>query len=603
MPGLVGLITRRPAGWARSQLAQMMSVVHHEDFYQLGTWEDETLGIYVGWAMRNDSSSLRLPLVNERGDVVLLFSGEDFPDPSLLANLKRRGHQFERAPHHLVHLYEDDESFPASVNGRFQGLAVDRRTMTAALFNDRWGLHRLYYRETKDTFYFAAEAKAILTVQPEARALDSRSFGEFVACGCVLENRSLFRGLEVLPPASRWTFRSGALAARGAYFHPSEWEQQEPLQPEPYYRQLRDVVAANFPRYFEATDRIGISLTGGLDSRLVLAWTHPQAGSVPAYSFGSTYRDCQDVRVARWIAAATRQSHQVITVGREFLGQFPRYAERTVYLSDGCNEVNRAADLYANERVREIAPVRMTGNYGGEVLRHVRAFKPSTPEADVYVPEIVASAREAHATYTEIAACPPTSFAVFRQAPWHHFGLLALEETQVSLRTPYLDNDLVRTAFRAPRGGATDVCERLIGDGDPNLALQTLATDRGVGKDGLAGKVSRALLQFTFKAEYAYDYGMPNAIATVDSLFRPLHLERLFLGRHKFAHYRIWYRDFLAGYVKEMLLDRRSLGRPYVKPTAVERMVLGHCRGRENHTTSIHKLLTLELVHRLFIDS
>ena len=39
------------------------------------------------------------------------------------------------------------------------------------LFNDRYGMHRLYYHQAKEAFYFAAEAKAILAVRPELRAL------------------------------------------------------------------------------------------------------------------------------------------------------------------------------------------------------------------------------------------------------------------------------------------------------------------------------------------------------------------------------------------------------------------------------------------------
>ena len=53
-------------------------------------------------------------------------------------------------------------------------------------------------------------------------------------------------------------------------------------------------------------------------------------------------------------------------------------------------------------------------------------------------------------------------------------------------------------------------------------------------------------LEFTFKAEYAYDYGMPQWVARIDHVLSPLHLERLFLGRHKYAHYRVWYRDVLV---------------------------------------------------------
>jgi hypothetical protein len=32
-------------------------------------------------------------------------------------------------------------------------------------------------------------------------------------------------------------------------------------------------------------------------------------------------------------------------------------------------------------------------------------------------------------------------------------------------------------------------------------------------------------------------------------------------------------------------------------------MVANHLGGRRNHTTGIHTVLTLELLHRLFIDS
>jgi asparagine synthase (glutamine-hydrolysing) len=110
------------------------------------------------------------------------------------------------------------------------------------------------------------------------------------------------------------------------------------------------------------------------------------------------------------------------------------------------------------------------------------------------------------------------------------------------------------------------------------------------------------LLEFTFKAEYGYDYGMPQWVARIDHFLSPLHLERLFLGRHKLLHFRVWYRDRLADYLRQTLLDPRSLSRPYVDRRSVEAIVNGHIRGDQNHTTELHKLLTLELLHRLFVD-
>jgi asparagine synthase (glutamine-hydrolysing) len=309
--------------------------------------------------------------------------------------------------------------------------------------------------------------------------------------------------------------------------------------------------------------------------------------------------------MARKVAAQCGQRHQVIPVGKEFLSQFAHYADRTIYLTDGCMDVSHSPDLYVNERARNIAPVRMTGNYGGEVLRRVRAFKPVEPGPGVFRPEFLAQTQLAAATYDGLLDGHPLSFAVFRQAPWHHYGLLSLEQTQVALRSPYLDNEFVRTVFRAPQSTLTDndISLRLIADGD--TALSKIRTDRGLAGDRgrLSSTIRRNVLEFTFKAEYAYDYGMPQWVAQVDNIFAPLHLERLFLGRHKFYHFRVWYRDALSDYVRQILLDSRALSRPYLQQGGVEDLISRHLSGERNYTTTIHKLLTLELIHRRFLDS
>jgi asparagine synthase (glutamine-hydrolysing) len=136
-------------------------------------------------------------------------------------------------------------------------------------------------------------------------------------------------------------------------------------------------------------------------------------------------------------------------------------------------------------------------------------------------------------------------------------------------------------------------------------SLLQIRTDRGHGGNSgrLRGEISRGLLEFTFKAEYAYDHGMPQWMARIDHLLSAFHPERLFLGRLKFYHFRIWYRDALSKYVQEMLLDFRSLSRPYLERRGLESIVRGHLKGKRNYTAAIHKVLTLELVQRLFLDA
>lgn len=609
MPGIVGLITKGPRKEAQAELDRMVQALMHEKFYVSGVFVHEGLGIYAGWVARRGAFSDQMPVQNETRSLTLIFSGEDFQDSSLRVELKARGHCVsDNGPDYLVHLAEEG-GFPRSFNGRFHGVLVDEHEAVCVLFNDRYGMHRLYVHESSDCFYFAAEAKGILAVRPDLREIDSGALAEFVTCGAVLENRSLFRQIDVLPPASAWGFRNGRLESRTTYFSPSEWEAQEPLPSHAYYAELRNVFARNLPRYFTGNESVGVSLTGGLDTRMIMAWVKAEPGSLPTYTFGGPYRECHDVKIARKVAGICRQPYQVIAIADDFLSRFPHYAERTIYLSDGCAGADRAADLYANELAAKIAPVRMTGNYGSEILRRIRAFKPVDPTAGVFDDVVLTHVAAAKETYQSAVLRHAVSFTAFRQAPWYQHGLLAVEESQLSLRSPFLDNDIVRTAFRSPRSEivTSDLfqddtsCTQLIADG--NLLLHQLPTDRGLGTDnGWKATLNRKLLEFSFKAEYAYDSGMPQWLAWLDHCVAPLHLETLFLGRHKFCHYRVWYRDYLAKYVRDVLLDSRTLSRPWWKRRGVESVVADHLSGRRNYTTEIHKLLTLEHVHRLFID-
>jgi len=584
---------------AEPRLHQMVKAIHHEAFYSSGTWIDEELGMYVGWTVRSGSFSDGMPLCNEKGDVTLVFSGEEYCQPGTATRLEDRGHSLDVKPaSYLVHLYEDNPRFLPQLNGLFHGLMVDRTRRTALLFNDRYGMHRLYYHESKDGLYFAAEAKAILAVLPELRQPDQKSLGEFVSCSCVLEDRTIFQQIRALPAASVWVVQDGMVQKKETYFQPQEWEEQEALEPEPFYLQLRQTLSRNLPLYFQSNEQSGIALTGGLDTRVIMAWHEAQRGTLPCYTFGGMFRDCRDVKVARRVSQQCGQAHQVIQVGDEFLRQFPHYAERTAYLTEGAVDVYRAPDLYVSERARRIAPAKVVGTYGSEIVRHAVMFKPMAPADGLFHPDFLTHVHQARETYTRIRSGHPVTFAAFRQSPWYHHGVLGLEQSQLTVRSPFLDNDFVRTVYRAPQGAASngDVRLRLIRDG--SSALSRIPSDRGVG----GSAISRGWLEFSFKAEYAYDYGMPQWLVNIDRSLSALRLQRLFLGRHKFSHFRVWYRDWLGDYLKQILLDPIALSRPYVDRKSLTTMVESHVNGRGNYTTSIHKLLTLELLHRQFFD-
>ena len=168
-----------------------------------------------------------------------------------------------------------------------------------------------------------------------------------------------------------------------------------------------------------------------------------------------------------------------------------------------------------------------------------------------------------------------------------------------------MDNDLVALAYRLQADARHDkqMSLGLIADGNPTLAK--FPTDKGLDAKPTfpASSIRHLLYEFLAKAEYAYDYGMPQWIAKIDYAFKFMHFEKLFLGRHKFYHFRLWYRDELSDYVKSILLDERTLRRSYLNKTAIERVVNDHTKGYQNYTTEITQLLTIELIQRQLIEN
>jgi asparagine synthase (glutamine-hydrolysing) len=579
----------------------------HERFYQFGAYREDCLGLSVGWTCIKGGFNDCLPIWNETRDICLIFNGEHYSDPGEADLLRSKGHDVvAQNASSLVHLYEElGLEFLQRLNGIFSGILIDLRVWKIVLFNDRYGLSRVYYREKPDGFYFASEAKALLKALPEVRGIDPASLGEFFSCGCVLQNRSLFAGLSVLPGGSMWSFSPGQPVKKGFYWRSALWEDRPTLGPEQYYERLKETFARIIPRYFNGDQAVGISLTGGVDSRMVMAWARSANGRLPCYTFSGKYRDSSDVKIARQVAAICGKGHQVIPLDDKFIGEFPSLAEKTVYISDGSMDVSGAADLYLNRVAREIAPVRMTGNYGGEILRRIVAFKPMPLAQELFDKTFWGHIEAARTSYARELHGHGLSFVAFKQVPWHHYSRLSLEQSQIAMRSPYLDNDLIELAYLAPTSATStnEMSLRLIADGNP--ALGRIGTDRGLlcRSMPVVTSVQHWYQEFTYRAEYAYDYGMPQWLCAIDHIATPLHLERLFLGRHKFNHFRVWYRDSLGGYLKQVLLDESTLQRPYFERHSLEKAVLAHTRGTGNYTLEIHRALTVELIQRQLIEA
>ncbi len=76
-------------------------------------------------------------------------------------------------------------------------------------------------------------------------------------------------------------------------------------------------------------------------------------------------------------------------------------AEQSVYYSDGTMDVGGAVEIFANRRAREIAPIRLTGNYGSEILRRNVAFRPGKKKASFLTDDYSRLVDSASTTYRD----------------------------------------------------------------------------------------------------------------------------------------------------------------------------------------------------------
>ena len=572
----------------------MAAAMLYEPSYSCVRREFAVLGLHAGCVERVDEFRTRGFLDDGTGRISLFVAGELSLDGCGVGDgrgtLTCAIDAYDRAPHR----------FPAAVRGLCSGLLVDEARGRSVLFNDRLGMERLFIYEDEERCVFASEAKAILAAVPATRHFDREGLAEFMATGSTFGERSLFAGIRVLPAATAVTLTRGGATTR-RYFDPATWEDPERLSEPDFLDALADIVDKAV-RSQLAPERTALSLTGGLDSRMILAAANPPAGTVPCYTFGSMYRDTYDVRVARAIARTCDQSHHVLVLDDAFVRGVGDWLEKSVYIADGYLGLSGAAELYLNRAARRIAPVRVTGNYGGELLRGFRAFKGSMPKGDFLTQDMTRHVSDAIDAFGSLNEMPPLSFTLLRQAP-SGYGRYVIERSQVTVRSPFLDDRVIQVLYRRPvqMTRAIDPCAFLVGRRRPDLL--GIPTDRGFLGDGgqLRRRAVRVYREALFKAEYLTGHGATHGIAQMTRRPPGSLLERILVGRHKFLHPRIWMRGSLGEYMHGVLTEAQDALGAVCEPGAVQRLLREHMNGSKNYWEELDKLLTIAAAHRLLL--
>jgi asparagine synthase (glutamine-hydrolysing) len=605
MPGIVGIIGQQSPEVCQYLVQAMVGSMQYEHFYESGTCFVPEFGMYGGWVAHEGSFAARQSAYTDRNDVTLLFSGECFPpylstDKSASPIPRGGGREVDR----LLRLYEEEgDRFIGQMNGLFSGLLIDRKRKRALLFNDRYGIERIYFYEKDGTTFFASEAKALLRVVPELRAFDDEGVAQFLTFGCTMGERTLFHNVRFLSGGSIWIFDESAHNRKEKYFSPENWESQPALTEEAFELEFMETFRRILPRYVSCDSPIGISLTGGLDSRMIMACIPRIVVKPICYTFSGLTDELLDARLAARVAQICGLEHHDLRIREDFLSNYGNYVDRTVFVTDGCAGALTAHEIYLNSLSRPLSRVRLTGNFGSEILRSVSTFKPINVAVELFDEDfnLIINSSLRNISYKEEH---PVTFAAFQEVPWKLFGTLAAGRSQLTFRTPYLDNEIVALAFRAPSSSRLSPRSalRLVNVCNPELGK--IPTDRGLvwGSLGPGYVMRRLFSEVTFKLDYLHKEGLPHCLSPLDPLIGSLSKFGL-LGLHKFLPYRGWFRRELATYVGDTLTDAQTQRLPYWNSSFLKSIVADHISGRKNYIQEIHAILSLEAVERMLIRS
>lgn len=267
----------------------------------------------------------------------------------------------------LVRAYRQGEldALLARLDGFFCAAIFDAERRRISLISDRTGLRMLYYYHRGGSFVWASEVKGILVAPGVDKAVDPVSLPCFMDLGYLMGEHTWFEHVRLMPPTAVVEYDIDADTVRKRHYWSWAAIQPSKLSFDDAVDAMGEAFVAAVARRFDPQERTGISLSGGLDSRAILAAVtrlDPEYQGF-AYTFGRP--DCDDIVLARQVIARTRWRHQVFPLdGKNWLA--PRLAQ--VWSTDGMLDLMH---MHGGEFMQQCAAemdVNLNGYMGDAII-------------------------------------------------------------------------------------------------------------------------------------------------------------------------------------------------------------------------------------------
>jgi asparagine synthase (glutamine-hydrolysing) len=279
----------------RSDVEAMTGTLVHRGPDDEGYYLNGSLGLGFRRLSIIDVSGGHQPMSDAEETVWVIFNGEIFNFRELRQELESLGHRFRTRSdtEAVVHGYKQwGTKVFDRLNGMF-GVAiwdVKRRRLVVA--RDAMGIKLVYYAIQGGTVWFGSEMRAVVAGLSQRPEVDPVALNLFLRYRYTPSPLTILKGIEKLAPGTMLIVEGGR-ARRERWYRYTPEPFATPKRVDEACHELLELYRGAVARHLISDVPVGIFLSGGLDSGLLLALMNESGGPWPAYTvgYGESFED------------------------------------------------------------------------------------------------------------------------------------------------------------------------------------------------------------------------------------------------------------------------------------------------------------------------
>jgi asparagine synthase (glutamine-hydrolysing) len=325
MCGIVGVFDYRNSRDAvrEEQIIRMRETLYHRGPDAEGVWisEDGRVGLGHRRLSIVDISGGAQPMIGDRGEV-LVFNGEIYDYPRLRRTLEREGVTFRTNcdTEVILALYAKyGKACIEHLSGMFAFALWDPNTEELFFARDRVGEKPFHWADVDGVMIFGSEIKAVLAHPLVTPAVNESQVGPYLTNMVTTAPQTLFAGISKLAPGVMGVCDANGVRTRTYWDLLSQRSWSDTPLDEAVTR-VRSMLDRSVHDRLLSDVPVGVLLSGGLDSTILVALLREQAEGLATFSVGYDEHTQFDERAeARRVARHFRTDHHEVVVTEQML--------------------------------------------------------------------------------------------------------------------------------------------------------------------------------------------------------------------------------------------------------------------------------------------